>query len=45
MIRQYTRLRVADSGLDSSMRTVSPMCASLLSSCALNLVVKRMTRL
>ena len=36
---------VADSGRDSTMRTVSPMRASLRSSCALNLVVRRMTRL
>jgi hypothetical protein len=36
---------VADIGRDSSMRTVSPMRASLVSSCALNLVVRRMTRL
>ena len=36
---------VADSGRDSSMRTVSPMRASLRSSWALNLVVRRMTRL
>ena len=36
---------VADSGRDSSMRTVSPILASLASSWALNLVVKRMTRL
>src|SRR4029450_7604798 len=36
---------VAEIGRDSSMRTVSPTCASLVSSCALNFVVKRMTRL
>ena len=36
---------VADSGRDSSMRTVSPMRASFSSSCALNFVLKRMTRL
>ena len=36
---------VADSGRDSSMRTVSPIRASLVSSWALNLVDKRMTRL
>ena len=36
---------VADSGRASSMRTVSPMRASLSSSWALNFVVKRMTRL
>ena len=44
--RSTSRQRlVADSGRDSSMRTVSPMRASLSSSWALNLVVKRMTRL
>jgi hypothetical protein len=36
---------VADSGRDSSMRTVSPTWASLASSWALNFVVSRMTRL
>src|SRR5665811_2199992 len=36
---------VAESGRDSSMRTVSPTCASLASSWALNLLVKRITRL
>src|SRR5664280_109304 len=36
---------VAESGRDSSMRTVSPTCASLASPWALNLLVKRMTRL
>ena len=36
---------VAESGRDSSMRTVSPMRASFSSSWALNLVDKRMTRL
>ena len=45
MIQPQTRLKVADSGRDSSMRTVSPMRASFVSSCALNFVVKRMTRL
>src|SRR4051794_4823777 len=36
---------VADSGRDSSISTVSPTCASLVSSCALKRVVRRMTRL
>ena len=36
---------VADSGRDSSIRTVSPMWASFVSSWALNFVVSRMTRL
>ena len=36
---------VALKGRDSTMRTVSPMWASLCSSWALNLVVRRMTRL
>ena len=36
---------VADSGRASSMRTVSPTWASFFSSCALNFVVRRMTRL
>src|SRR6059036_2645675 len=33
---------VLDSGRVSEMRTVSPTCASLASSCALSLVVRRM---
>jgi hypothetical protein len=36
---------VAESGRDSSMRTVSPVRASFSSSWALNFVVNRMTRL
>src|SRR3954465_454796 len=36
---------VAESGRDSSMRTVSPIFASLASSCAANLVEARVTRL
>src|SRR3954469_23333890 len=36
---------VAERGRDSSLRTVSPICASLASSCAANSVEARMTRL